>query len=165
LIRVADMVEIRKWTKAIWADSSIHLVASAIQEQPSLSKQLRAKSRMPTGAEKERIHQRDGYNCRFCGMTIIRRETRTRMRAIYPNAVTWGSKELEQHAAFQTMWAQYDHLVPHAKGGTNDLDNMVLTCAPCNFGRGSYSLAEVGVADPRTRPPLRSTWDGLERFR
>lgn len=99
LIRAADMDDIRKWTKSIWADSTIHLVAPEIREQPTLRKELRGKSRMPTGAEKERIHQRDGYNCRFCGMTIIRREIRTRMKAIYPNAVTWGPKEADQHAA------------------------------------------------------------------
>ena len=165
LIRLADMPEIRKWTKAIWADSSVHLRFPTAQEQIPLSKELRAKARMPTGVDKERVHQRDGYNCRFCGMPVIRRETRTRIRAMYPNTLTWGSKEEQQHAAFQAMWAQYDHLLPHAKGGTNDLDNLVLTCAPCNFGRAGYTLEEVGVADPRSRPPLPSTWDGLERFR
>jgi len=166
LIRLADMPEIRKWLKPIWADSSVHLrFPTTQQEQIPMSKELRAKARMPTGADKERIHQRDGYNCRFCGIPVIRRETRTRIRAAYPNALTWGDKEVQQHAAFQAMWAQYDHLLPHAKGGTNDFENLVLTCAACNFGRAGYTLEEVGVADPRSRPPIPSTWDGLERFR
>lgn len=164
LIRLADMPEIRKWTKAIWADSSVHLRFPITRGQPTLSKELRASARMPTSAEKLRIHQRDGYCCRFCGIPVVRRETRTRIRAIYPSALIWGSKEVEQHAAFQAMWAQYDHLLPHARGGTNDQDNMVLTCAPCNFGRAGYTLEEVGVEDPRRRPPIQSTWDGLERF-
>jgi hypothetical protein len=165
LILAADMPEIRKWTKSIWADSSVHLRFPTDQQQRSLNKELRAKTRMPTGAEKERIHQRDGFNCRFCGMPVIRRETRTRIKTVYPSALSWGDKENDQHAAFQAMWAQYDHLVPHAMGGTNTLDNVVLACAPCNFGRGGYSLEEVGIADPRTRAPSRSLWDGLERFR
>ena len=62
------------------------------------------------------------------------------------------------------MWAQYDHLLPHSKGGNNDVNNIVVTCAPCNFGRMSYTLEEVGLIDPRTREPIRSAWDGLERF-
>jgi hypothetical protein len=63
------------------------------------------------------------------------------------------------------MWVQYDHLLAHANSGTNDLDNIVITCGPCNFGRIHYSLEEVGLIDPRTREAVRSDWDGLERFR
>lgn len=63
------------------------------------------------------------------------------------------------------MWAQYDHLLPHAKGGTNELNNMVLTCAPCNFARMDYTLEEVGITNPLDREPLESDWDGLENFK
>lgn len=28
--------------------------------------------------------------------------------------------------------ASIDHLIPRAKGGTNDLDNLVLSCKDCN---------------------------------
>lgn len=86
------------------------------------------------------------------------------MHLTYPDAVPWGRKNSEQHAAFQAMWMQYDHVLPHAKGGTNDLSNVVISCAPCNFGRMEFTLEEVGVEDPRLREPVRSTWDGLERF-
>lgn len=164
LIRSADMPEIYKWLKPLWADSTVHLVTNEKDLKPALGKELRVKTRMPSGTEKRHIHQRDGHSCRFCGIPVIRTEVRTRMRALYPKALRWGPKELEQHAAFQAMWAQYDHVVPHAKGGTNELENIVLACAACNFGRGSYSLEEVGVADPRGRPPIRTAWDGLERF-
>lgn len=62
------------------------------------------------------------------------------------------------------MWVQYDHLVPHARGGNNDLKNIVITCAPCNYGRWNKLVEEVGLRDPRDREPVQSTWDGLERF-
>jgi hypothetical protein len=159
------MPEIYKWLKPIWANSKVHVLSPVAESQPILGKDLRAKTRMPAGkAWKEQVHQRDGYNCRFCAMPVIRKDVRARINSIYPKAARWGTKEIEQHAAFQAMWAQYDHVVPHAKGGPNDLDNIVLTCAACNFGRAEYSLEEVGVADPRSRPPVRTTWDGLERF-
>ncbi|MEL0166487.1 MAG: HNH endonuclease [Pseudomonadaceae bacterium] len=61
------------------------------------------------------------------------------------------------------MWAQYDHVVPHSHGGANDLDNLVVTCAACNFGKMEYTLDELGLIDPRTIPPIQSSWDGLER--
>lgn len=76
-----------------------------------------------------------------------------------------GSRNIDQHAAFQAMWLQYDHLLPHARGGDNSLDNVVITCAPCNFGRMNWTLDEVGLIDPRTRQHVRSVWTGLEQFR
>lgn len=162
LFGLADMPEIRQWTKSIWANSEIHVRFRSTE--PTLAKELRAKERMPSPAVKEQVHRRDGYNCRFCGMPVIRSQTRKRMRDAYPVAINWGNKEIHQHAAFQAMWAQYDHIVPHARGGTNNLDNLVLACAPCNFGRAGYSLHEVGVSDPRSRLPMQYQWDGLERF-
>ena len=164
LIRAADMPEIYRWLRPIWANSDLHLRVSHAAPTPSVSKDLRIKARMPSTAEKQLIHQRDGYTCRFCGMPVIRPEIRARMMRSYPTALRWGRKEAEQHAAFQAMWAQYDHVLPHALGGTNDLDNIVLACAACNFGRGGYSLEDVGVEDPRQRAIAKSQWDGLERF-
>jgi hypothetical protein len=161
LIRLADMPVIREWTESIWANDS----AFVRFRDASLPTAGRAKARMPTVAEKQGIHARDGYHCRFCGIPVIRREIRIRINKCYSEALTWGSRNVEQHAAFQAMWAQYDHVIPHAKGGQNELGNMVLTCAPCNFGRMSNSLEEVGLHDPRKREPVCSPWDGLERFR
>jgi hypothetical protein len=119
---------------------------------------------MPTAAEKALLHQRDGYHCRFSGIPVIRAEVRKRMKAVYPQALSWATRNIECHAAFQAMWVQYDHIVPFKRGGLHDLENLVVTCAPCNFGRMQYTLDEVGLLDPRGRAPVRSTWDGLERF-
>jgi predicted restriction endonuclease len=99
------------------------------------------------------------------GTVRHRRVTTDRIRKAYPQELPWGKANIDQHAAFQAMWAQYDHIRPHSHGGTSDLDNIVVTCAPCNFGRMSFSLEEVGLADPRAREPVTTAWDGLERFR
>jgi hypothetical protein len=61
------------------------------------------------------------------------------------------------------MWAQYDHVVAHARGGDNSIENTIVTCAPCNFAKMNYTLDELGLSDPRTRHPFKSDWDGLER--
>ena len=60
--------------------------------------------------------------------------------------------------------SQFDHVLPHARGGDNSLENVVPTCAGCNYGRASMTLEEVGLLDPRTRPPKQAEWDGLERI-
>jgi len=160
----ANMSVIREWTESIWGKGSPYV--QAIQNTKEIfSKEDRVKVRMPTTAEKRALHERDGHHCRFCGIPVIRKEVRARIMKVFPNALIWGKQNGEQHAAFQAMWAQYDHLLPHSKGGDNGLENMVVTCAPCNFGRMSYSLEEVGLIDPRLREPISSAWDGLERFR
>lgn len=166
LIRRANMTVIREWTESLWGSNSPYVKYRAVPNAPpSLPKEQRVKVRMPTLAEKRELHQRDGYHCRFCGIPVIRMEIRTRIREVYQDALPWGSENSKQHAAFQAMWLQYDHLLPHARGGNNDLDNVVITCAPCNFGRMNYTLEEVGLIDPRMREPVSSSWDGLERFR
>jgi 5-methylcytosine-specific restriction endonuclease McrA len=166
LIRNSDIPAIRQWTESIWGKVSPYLQLREVQDVGSApTNGQQTKERMPNAVEKRQLHQRDGYHCRFCGIPVIRKEIRKRIKAVYPDALSWGRRNSEQHAAFQAMWAQYDHLTPHAFGGTNDLNNLVVTCAPCNFGRMSYTLEQVGLIDPRSREPMRSNWDGLERFR
>jgi len=165
LIKLADMPIIREWTESIWGSSSPYVKHREVQNAPPiLPKDQRIEVRMPNSCEKSLLHDRDGFNCRFCGIPVIRKEIREAIRKIYPNALEWGRKNIEQHAAFQAMWLQYDHILPYARGGDNNIDNIVITCAPCNFGRMNYLLEEVGIKDPRETPPIKSSWDGLERL-
>jgi len=165
LIRLADMPVIWEWTESIWGANSLYVQYREINgAPPTLPEDQRDKKREPTNLDKQLLHQRDGYHCRFCGIPVIRDEIRNAIKKVYSDALPWGRKNSEQHAAFQAMWVQYDHLLPHARGGKTDLENLLITCAPCNYGRSGKTLEEVGLRDPRTREPVHSTWDGLERF-
>ena len=166
LIRLADMSAIREWTESLWGGKHPHRHYRPVpQAPPGLPKEQRVKARMPTSAEKKILLRRDGYHCRLCGIPLIRAEIRKRIQQIYPSALPYGRTNVQQHAAFQAMCVQYDHLLAHARGGANDLENMLITCAPCNYCRAEYTFAEVGLLDPLRRKPVSSTWDGLERFR
>jgi hypothetical protein len=55
-------------------------------------------------------------------------------------------------------------VLPHSRGGDNSIDNVVVTCAPCNYGRMQWTLDEVGLIDPRKVPIQKTAWDGLERL-
>ena len=166
LIRLANIAAIRDWVESLWGKASPYLQFRAISDAPPiLSGADRGELRMPNSTEKRLLHERDGYHCRFCGIPVIRAEIRNRLRKLYPDALPWPTNSNKaQHPAFQAMWAQYDHVLPHARGGNNNLDNLIITCAPCNFARMNYTLEEVGLADPRLREPVRSSWDGLERL-
>lgn len=166
LIRAANMPAVREWTNSLWGANSPHvLYRGTPSAHPRVPSEDREAARMPSSEVVQRLHDRDGYHCRFCGIPIIRREIRLRFIAKYPELKIWGRTNNEQHAAFQAMWVQYDHVVPHARGGSHEIENLVVTCAPCNYGRMSYTLEEVNLADPREREPVKSNWDGLERFR
>lgn len=161
LFSLANDPNTRAWLESIWGKGSPHV---SIANLPRVEPAVRVEARMPAAEQIAALHQRDGFHCRFCGMPVIRAEVRKRAANLYPEQVTWGRTNASQHAGFQTLWAQYDHVVPHSCGGTNDLENLVVTCAACNFGKMSYQLEELGLLDPRNFAPIQSTWDGLERL-
>lgn len=165
LIRSTNTPILRDFIESMWGANSPHVrVRPVALPLPSNAPTEKVTQRMPSAAEKQALHDRDGYNCRFCGIPVIRKEVRVKIAAVYPTALPWGRQNALQHAAFQVLWAQYDHVIPHAHGGTNDPSNMVVACAACNYARVAYTLEEVGLSDPRLREPVRSNWDGLERF-
>jgi 5-methylcytosine-specific restriction endonuclease McrA len=109
------------------------------------------------------IYRRDGFRCRYCGCRIVLPRAQSTISALLPGAVTWGSKDAELNAAFYTLKGVLDHVVPHAHGGTSDPENIVVSCQPCNYGKGNYFLEQLGLSDPRLRPPAVDDWDGLLR--
>jgi len=166
LFGMANDPKVREWTESLWGTASPYIKVREVPgAPPSLDKNQRVPVRMPNAKERQLLHERDRFHCRFCGIPVIRKEIREKIKRIYPEFVTWGRTNLSQHAGFQAMWLQYDHVVPHARGGNNDLENVVITCAPCNYGKWNYLVSEIGLSDPRRRPPSQSWWDGLERFR
>ncbi|MDF2231392.1 HNH endonuclease signature motif containing protein [Albimonas sp. CAU 1670] len=167
LIRAADMPPIAAWTRSIFGkvNPDLHAFRQTADAPPLVAKADRPRPRMPGVAIKKAIEARDGLRCRFCGMPVIRPQVRARLHALYPDAARWGPRDREQHAALQCMWLQYDHVLPNSRGGDSSPENVVVTCAPCNFGRGNWTVAEVGIADPRDRAPGPvEGWDGLDRL-
>jgi hypothetical protein len=161
LFVIANNPIVWAWTDSIWGKKSQYV---KINKNPNLHKSIKSKARMPTAAQKAMLHERDGFHCRFCGIPVIRSEIRTALNKHYPNAIPWGRTNDTQHAAFQCMWVQYDHVTPHSSGGENTLENLIVTCAACNYGKNNFTLEELGLIDPREFPPIQSQWDGLERL-
>lgn len=171
LICRADDPVIWAWTDSIWGkrDTSIHSFEAQEQPLPRLVAVQRPKPRMPDASTRSAILARDGFHCRFCGIPVIPAEVRQSLNSMYPDAARWGRRNVNQHAALQCMWLQFDHLIPNERGGTSDRGNVVVTCAPCNFGRMQFTIEEVGLENPLSRSiaaawPRFDTWDGLVRL-
>jgi 5-methylcytosine-specific restriction endonuclease McrA len=172
LFRAADMPAVRAWTESLWGSKAAnpeqwtyHRYRKIPHAPPHLPPAERVPDRDPSSPEKRAIVERYGRHCMFCGIPLIRKEVRHAIQKAYPDHVQWDSgNNLKQHAAFQCMWMQFDHVLPHSRGGDNSIENVIVTCAPCNYGRGSWTLAEVGLEDPRERVSFTTSWDGIERF-
>jgi 5-methylcytosine-specific restriction endonuclease McrA len=171
-LRAADMSVIGEWLDSIWLgrNEPYRHVQKVADLPPVLPKSERFKPRDATPEMKRALVARDGHHCRLCGIPLVRPEVRKVLTQHYPKAARWtGIKATEQHRGLQVMWLQYDHVVVHSRGGETTMDNLVVTCPACNFGRDRFMMAEVGLRDPRLHPrspcwELWRDWDGLERI-
>ncbi|MCZ8312356.1 MAG: HNH endonuclease [Magnetospirillum sp.] len=163
----ANMTTVREWTESIWGKHRPEILCKrdVPDSPPHLAKADRIKRRMPPSGDQKRLIAHYGYQCAFCEIPLIHPRVRKRAAKLYPEAVPWGRTNPTQHAAFQAMWLQFDHVLPHARGGDNRFENLVITCAPCNFGRMNYTLTELGLADPRERAVKKTSWNGLEELK
>ena len=161
LIVRSNMPAIREWTESLWGKNSKYAPVGPLSGPPIVGD--RSGHRVPSLSLQRALHKRDGYYCRFCGIPVVRKQVRELLRHAYPDVPIWGRKNIDQHAALQCMWAQYDHLLPYSRGGSDALDNLVIACAPCNFCRMQHTLEESGLMNPLARAPRTGDWDGLER--
>ncbi len=120
--------------------------------------------RMPPKSVERELYSRDGYRCRFCGVKGVVPEVRQLLTKEFPDAARWGGSRATEHHAFQVMLLSPDHVLPYTRGGSSGIENLVAACYPCQFGRNEFTLEEVGISDPRERPPIVDGWDGLTRL-
>lgn len=163
----ANLPAVYEWAWVDWQKPSLNIrIPRPENDTKKLPKDQLDPTRAPKAATKRNVLARDGYRCRYCGIPVIDADIRKLLHSLYPVAVPWVSSVPEkQHAAFSCFWLQYDHVVPHSHGGRSDEDNVVISCALCNFGKLDYTVRQLDIADPRTRSPQPAEWDGLERLR
>lgn len=121
-------------------------------------------ARMPSAALTKHIFGRDGWHCRFCESRVISKQARQVFCRIFPVEARWGRTNPERHFGLSALTASLDHLLPFRRGGTNDHENLVTACGPCQFGRNQWTLEEVEIEDPRNYTPIVDHWDGLSRL-
>jgi HNH endonuclease len=162
LVRRTDMPVLFEHTTLVMSGSDPRIQRRRPIELPA-GKVARLASRMPSGEATKALFARDGWRCRFCDCRVVPPKFRTAMRTALPGAIRW-SKAEGFHGAFIAMSASVDHVVPYSAGGTNEEENLVTACWSCQFGKDAYSLEELGLLDPRARPPVKDSWDGLGRL-
>jgi len=107
------------------------------------------------------IFLRDGFTDRYSGAPLVFPGT---LRAIslllpkdFPYQRNW--RQSETHAAFWELYPTIDHVVPLARGGTDDPSNVVTTSMVRNAAKANWTLEELGW--PVSLAPPVKDWDGL----
>ena len=115
--------------------------------------------RNPPTALRRAIFERDGYTCRYCGLRVIPREVLVAFGAVIGRElVGTGCANAAHHGAALVSRAEVDHVVPFWLGGKTAKDNLVTAFWACNYGKDRYTVAELGIRDPRERPPAPGAW-------
>ena len=65
------------------------------------------------------------------------------------------------HVAYYELWPTIDHIEPKARGGGNDLGNLVTTSWRNNLIKSNYTLDQIGEKHLPLRPGDLKEWDGL----
>ena len=156
LFKKANGIRVWHWLNPAWSidvDDRVHIkVPSPEGDTGWVPKEMRDGKSVPSGI-KQAVLERDGFRCRYCGIPVVDAEIRKIANKLYPKYVFWGNDPRCQHAGFAVMWLQYDHVVPWSHGGRTDEDNLVISCALCNFGKWNNTLKQLGLEDPRDRAP------------
>lgn len=109
------------------------------------------------------LFARDGFHCRYCNARVVPGSVTKLMQALLGKDhfdATSRSNEA-RHGIKLTFSAALDHVVPYSRGGQTHSDNLVTACWACNYGKADFTLAEMGLEDPREREPQVDKWRGL----
>jgi 5-methylcytosine-specific restriction endonuclease McrA len=165
IIEIADAErgDILAWGLPVMSTIDPQIIRWRPIDESTLPEERRIGSREPNSKALNDMYRRDGWRCRFCGTPVVVPKARRHICKLLPGAIRWTNSHGD-HAGFEILSGVADHVQPHKWGGPSSLENLVTCCAPCNYGRGSAFLEEMGLIDPRTRHPYPANgWDGLTR--
>lgn len=164
-IRKADFPEIEKWTESLWGKAIPPSTLRRLVEDPQpIPKERQDKKDVPAEMSRNLV-ARDGYHCRWCGIPVIPKRVRDYLKGKYGEPMRWVNSGYVEHAAFKAMTLVEDHLIPRSRDGKTLLNNLIVSCWPCNSGRGNFMPEEMCLIRPipAEGPWIKSNWDGLKR--
>lgn len=167
LFRQADSPEVWNWLNPAWTKVHDNVVwRKPAGDTQIVPKEIRDPDRKIAPSIRSAVLRRDGYRCRYCGIPVVHADIRKIAAKLYPDSVPWDARDpAKQHSGFQCLWLQFEHVEPHSHGGRSTEDNVVISCALCNFGKDKFTLRQLDLLDPRLRPPEPLHYDGLERLK
>lgn len=107
------------------------------------------------------VFKRDHFVCRYCGRRAVFVPTLRLLSMTFPDVLPYHPHGL-MTAAHLSYWrdiASCDHLVPLARLGGSQADNLITACYLCNSVKQNWLIEELRW---ELRPiPNATDWDGL----
>ena len=145
--------------QALAADDSA--TASRIARKDYPFEPVIPEKRKHTPYQLTRLFIRDGFVDRYSGDRLVFPGAlgilTQRLPDEFPKHKNW--KMDATHMAYWELYPTVDHLVPVARGGTNDQDNLVTTSMIRNSAKSNWTLAELGWK--LVSPGDIRRWDGM----
>lgn len=96
------------------------------------------------------IFTRDNLRCRYCASDVIpKRDFEKVQGALGPKTLPLGKTNSTRSGFYLMFVATLDHVLPWSLGGRTDESNLVTCCWSCNYGKGKYTVEQIGINDPR----------------
>lgn len=108
-----------------------------------------------------RIFVRDGYIDRYSGERLVNPAVLRILSKLFPREFPFHPnwKMAKTHPAYWELFPTVDHVVPVARGGSDNEENWVTTSMLRNSGKSNWTIEELGW---KLLPPGDfSRWDGL----
>ncbi len=108
-----------------------------------------------------RLFERDRYIDRYSGVRLVFPGTLRLISLMLPEEFPFHSnwKQELTHPAYWELYPTVDHIVPVARGGTNEDSNLVTTSMLRNLAKANWLLQELGW--PLLPQETERSWDGL----
>lgn len=137
-------------------------IALDIKPPELIDENLRDPLRAPKKYQ-EQVFQRDGYKCRYCGNRLISQKLmNTFIKKLNSPSFKKGPTNLDRHGIVHMTWPVADHVVPWNLGGRTNMNNLVSSCATCNYGKDGNTIEQLNMDNPFDRDPIIDEWDGLD---
>ena len=159
-----DSDQLRQQFYATWEEYD-RLNALAFRPLKDYPKIKKVGKRMPPAAVVREVYERDFWTCRWCSTPIIADKPIKAMHKQFPTTFYKGTTNDSMHGLMLSSRVSLDHVLPHSFGGTNEIENLVTSCWPCQFGRGNDLIERLGLSDPREREPIPTDWDGCSTLK
>lgn len=108
-----------------------------------------------------RIFMRDGFVCRYSGTRLVNPGALRILSQRFPSAFPYHphGRFDATHPVWWELFPTLDHVVPVARGGSDQPANIVTTSLAKNAEKGSWTLDELGWS--LRAPGSVAEWDGL----
>ena len=155
----AEVTSIRRVCHAI-LEGNIEKTRGILKSELSFVRvEAKERGRIPNNKMLE-VFYRDNFTCRYCGRKTVFSGLLRIISHLFPEEFPYHPnwKMDKTHPVFWKLSTSCDHIVPRARGGSDDIENLVTCCYMCNTIKANWTLEELRWT---LLEPSKDEWDGL----